>query len=232
MNVIDLARNALKDDEESQIRDLMRTLGGNPGVSYGPLWRWLPQLFDLKTNLPGLPTRQHWTTIERSVARLRQRDGGARLLEVLGAIHAWATENDVRAGERDWGGFSLGTVQEPIRCWPDLVLELDGKPAIPFVDPRKRRSCGSLGRHFVFSLQHHRLRARFQEFVGARLVVLHCPNDRVVMHEYSGEALVPFDELCDRIRRTHELREEARRRKQQKRLKRASGDDTQADLPL
>jgi hypothetical protein len=94
-----------------------------------------------------------------------------------------------------------------------LVLSIDGRPLVPFFDPRRTKALTVQGRRFVFSVMHERIRAADPDFAEVVLAIVQFSlsekGPRIpILHIDDGIVLFTFDELDQMVRETYELWQE------------------------
>ena len=110
-----------------------------------------------------------------------------------------------------------------VSYWLPLILVLDERLIIPFLDPRRSHGLTGEGRRFAYSMIHEKARVIDPDLADAGLLifqVVSVDDKRVLRTRFAGElSLMSYDELDARVSETYadwELvqaeREEERRR--------------------
>ena len=101
-----------------------------------------------------------------------------------------------------------------VAYWWPFVMVIDGRPMIPFFDPRRSRRLTNLGRRFVFSMMNEAIRVRDPDLSEVQLGIFQFepPIDddgvqRRVLRLYTddGLTLLGFDELDEMISVTYSI---------------------------
>lgn len=126
-----------------------------------------------------------------------------------------------------------------IGCWDRLVLDLGGRPVIPFFDPRRSSSkLTSLGKRVGFSIMHHNIRAMDDDYANSRLAIVQFDDAktgaRAAGITYDDEfELFGYDELDQMITDTYRMWDEiCEGREEDSRKHDADHDDAGDPLPM
>ena len=97
-----------------------------------------------------------------------------------------------------------------VSYWLPVILNIEGKAAVPFIDPRRSRGLEKEGRRFVFSMMHERIRVDDEDYANVRFVILKFPgsDDNVrapVLYVDDGIELYSREQLESMVTETYEL---------------------------
>jgi hypothetical protein len=206
---IDLARIApLARDLKRRALEQMRL--GRPPYSYGPMRGSLSDLTNVQADLTGPMGRTPWKKIAEVISRAAKSDleEEANLCAAEGLFNFSEAANLV--GRRhDIFPLALG-VSTKVSYWQPAILTLDGKPTIPFYDPRRAKALTSDGRRFVFSVMHERIRAADPDFADVGFAIFQFSKPAkgartpMLSYDHSFE-LFGFDDLEEMVRETYQL---------------------------
>lgn len=187
-----------------QLRD------GYPPFSYKPLYAHLHDIFNIQPPLFGPVKPTDWHVIEKSL-RKRCRPGNETdaNLGVARGLYDWIVENGIKGRKQDFYPLPMG-VGGSVSYWLKLILEIEGQPTVPYVDPRRARGLGKDGRHFAFSMMHQRIRVGDVDYADVRFAILKFPNsdDDVrapVLHFDDGIEPFTRDQLESMVAGTYDL---------------------------
>jgi hypothetical protein len=206
---LDLARIAPMG--AAQKRNALRQIKlGHPPYSLNPMRQSFSDICNIEAGLFPSMARTPWSAISRQIARrCRSEDEEKANLAVGLALYKYASERGVHGRAQDFFPLALG-VGRKISYWAKAVIAIDGKPFIPFVDPRKAPRLWAEGRRFVFSAMHEHIRAADPDFADVGLTILQFkegPDEtRVVVPHFSdGIELFSFDQLDAMVRETYSI---------------------------
>jgi hypothetical protein len=143
---------------------------------------------------------------------------------VAECLYHFAANNNVRAKRHHIAPFQLsGAVGIEVSYWLPLILVLNDRLAIPFLDPRRSHGLTSEGRRFTFSMINEKARIIDPDLFDADLLIFDVGSidgRRVLKTHFAGfSPLMSYDELDTRVSETYadwEIvlaeREEERRR--------------------
>lgn len=178
---------------------------GRPPYSYKPVRQSLPDLLNLETGLFGPAAPVSFERVAETIrANSRFPDEAVANIRVAAGLHA-----------QGWHGRSQSfpamgtTIGHRLTYWTHVVLAIDGRPVIPFFNPR-RSTLSPDARRFVFSMMHEQIRAADPDYAEAALCICHFTapktGDRVLRPTYdTGIALYTFDELQAMVAETYAI---------------------------
>lgn len=124
-----------------------------------------------------------------------------------------------------------------VQCWNRLLLEIDGRPVIPFFDPRRSSSrLTPLGRRVALSIMHESIRAMDADHTGTRLAIVQYADTKRSTRKASityddGVELFGYDELDAMIAETYRMWAEICAGREEEAHRRADEGDDAADAP-
>jgi hypothetical protein len=218
-------------DVELKYRALQVLKEGWGPFSYDPTKLTAPDTFNAQLELFGAAEPTSLDQIRRRIIALSRRgdEEATANLEVTECLHKYAVDNNVRAKRYDISPYNLsGAVGIHYSFWLPLVLVVDDRLMIPFIDPRRTRGLSAIGRRFTFSMAHHRARVLYPDLADAELAIFAFP---VMTDPYRGEcrrlrtylagggSLFSYEELDRMVAETYQIweqvlaerRDEARR---------------------
>ena len=205
----DLARIAPMERDRKRIC-LEQLRSAYPPFSYRPLHAHLHELFNVQPTLFGPVKPTDWSIIEDSL-RKRCKNGGetAANLSVARGIYDWIVDNEIEGRTQEFFPLSMGAGGN-VSYWLPVILNIEGKAAVPFIDPRRSRGLEKEGRRFVFSMMHERIRVDDEDYANVRFVILKFPgsDDNVrapVLYVDDGIELYSREQLESMVTETYEL---------------------------
>ncbi len=178
---------------------------GRPPYSYKPLRQSFPDLLNLETGLFGPPAPVSFECIAKTIrANSRFPKEAEANIGVAAALY-----------DQGWRGrpqnfVAMGTtIGQRLTYWTPAVLAIDGRPVIPFFNPR-RTPLPPHGRRFVFSMMHEQIRAADPDYAEAAFCIcqfsVHKTGERAVLPTFdAGVALYSFDELQSMVAETYAI---------------------------
>lgn len=178
---------------------------GRPPYSYKPVRQSFPDLLNLEMGLFGLPTLVPFDHIAETIRTNSRFPEEAKVnIRVAAGLYA-----------QNWRGRpqnfpAMGTtIGQRLTYWTPAVLAIDGRPVIPFFNPR-RTPLSPHGRRFVFSMMHEQIRAADPDYASATLCICHFSTpktgERVLRPTYDvGVAFYSFDELQTMVAETYAI---------------------------
>jgi hypothetical protein len=183
------------------------------GIDAGPLsagaTTTLPQLL---SHIRSLCTRGD----EEYLANIRVGEG----------LFNWAQEKEITGRRLDIYPFALG-VADKVTYWSQVVVGIDRRPCIPFIDPRRSPKLTRAGRKFVHSVMHERIRVADPDLADVGLAIIQFENTekgprRPVVH-LEEETLFTYDELAEMTRETYVIWHEILEERDEETRRRAAG---------
>jgi hypothetical protein len=171
------------------------------------------------------------TTVEQLLAQIRafSTRGEEEVLaniRVAEGLFNWAKEHGVTGRRHEILPFALG-VADRVAYWSPVVIGIGGRPSIPFIDPRRDPKLTAIGKRFVHSVMHERIRVADPDYADVGLAIVQFENSekgprRPKVH-LEGDTLFTFDELADMTRETYVIWEEVLGERDEETRRRASG---------
>jgi hypothetical protein len=210
LSEIDLARIGPLDKEEKLHR--LRVLkAGRPPHTYNPLRASLGDILNLQPEMFGsggeyTPWDQIAADIEKHSTSESETDFN---LAVAEALYDFGVEKQVRSYSKPIDPWAVGYGQS-VKYWWNLYTVIEKRPCFVFVDPRISNPLTQVGRKFVLSLMHERIRVPDPDFADSRLLVVQFGradlSKRVIrLFEPTDSGLFGFDELNEMIDETYRL---------------------------
>lgn len=212
-----MARIAPLDD--AQQRHELAAISGNGGYAfyegvknnYGAIFNVQPPLF----RTPKLTWQQIKTQIRASCTSSRKSEV-ERNQEVGKALYQYARAHNVVGAEVHFRPLALGMFGTVMFSLP-IMLKIDGKNAIPFIDARQTKGLTEAGRRFVFSVNHTHIREQHPDYAGVGFVIFQFPNIprsplKAVAHFDGGVELWDTKAIEEMVNRTYRTRVEVLKR--------------------
>ncbi|PWB89855.1 hypothetical protein C5688_13530 [Methylocystis sp. MitZ-2018] len=209
---LDLARIApLPTDQKWHALRQMKM--GYPPYSYQPTRRSQLEILNVEAGPLGIVPRAPWAQIAEEISK-RSRTDAEELanLTVAHALYCFADDHSVAGRRHEFFPLAVG-LSGKVSYWIPAVISVDGRPAIPFIDPRRGKKLTSEGRRFAFSVMHERIRAADPDFSEVELAIIqfgtHGQGESVVrtpnLHTATGVELFDFDTIDAMVRETYEI---------------------------
>jgi hypothetical protein len=178
---------------------------GKPPYSYKPVRQSLPDLLNLEMGLfgPSAPVPfERIADIIRANSRFQAEEDAN--IRVAAGLHAQAWR-----GRPQPFPAMMTTIGQRLTYWTPAVLAIDGRPVIPFFNPR-RSPLPEHGRRFVFSMMHEQIRVADPDYAAAALCICHFAashtGTRAVRPIYdTGVDLYSFDQLQEMVAETYAI---------------------------
>lgn len=139
---------------------------GRPPYSYKPVRQSFPDLLNLEMGLFGPPAPVPFERIAETIrTNSRFSDEAEANIRVAAGLYA----QNWRGRPQDFPAMGTSTGQRPT-YWTPAVLAIDGRPVVPFFNPR-RGPLSPHGRRFVFSMMHEQIRAADPDYASAALCI-------------------------------------------------------------
>jgi hypothetical protein len=209
---IDLARIApLSTDQKRRALEQMRL--GRPPYSYAPMRGSLSDLTNVQADLAGPLTRTPWDKVANVISRASRSDAEESAnLRVAQGLFDFAESSQLIGRRHDIFPLALG-VSTKVTYWQPAILTLDGRPVVPFYDPRRAKILTADARRFVFSVMHERIRAADPDFSEVGLAIFQFapsvkgPRTPIIFSDTSVE-LFTFDDLDEMVSETYRMWQE------------------------
>ena len=122
------------------------------------------------------------------------------------ALYKFAELHEIRGLQHDFLPLPVG-LREKVTYWSQAVVSIDGKPTIPFIDPRLSKRLSGIGRRFAFSAQYERFRVD-EDLKEVRFAIIQFrgldDGSRVArMYTSDNVAIIPFEELKKMVAETY-----------------------------
>ncbi|MCQ1834855.1 type VI toxin-antitoxin system SocB family DNA replication inhibitor toxin [Neorhizobium galegae] len=208
----DLARlGPLSDDmKRSALRQMKGTFST---FSYKHVRSVFNDIFNVQLGMFGPVSATPWAALEAQLTKTCKP--GAELrnnLQIGKALHNYATSMNIKGRHHDFFPMPMG-VGKKVSFWLPMVLALDSKPYVIFIDPRRSKGLTQLGRRFAFSMMHERIRAADEDFADINLGIIRFEDDdeggrSVRFFSDEGIDLYSLDELESMVASTYRIWQE------------------------
>lgn len=132
-------------------------------------------------------------------------------LQIAKALHDYATSCSIMGRRHEFFAMPMGAGRK-VSFWLPMILAIEAKPYAVFIDPRRTKGLTELGRRFVFSMMHERIRAADEDFASVNLgIIRFTDNDdsRVVrLFSDEGVKLYSLGELEAMVASTYRIWQE------------------------
>lgn len=199
--------------EAQQRTQLQQMKVGRPPFSYTPLRGCFHDIFNIQPEMFGPVRPTDWSIIEASLRKKCKSDDELKSnVAVARGLHQFATDANLLGRSHEFFPLAMGAGRK-VAYWLPMVLAHEGRPLVPFIDPRRSRGLTREGRRFVFSMMHERVRAADPDFEGVDLAIFQFSNSgddqrNPVLHTDRGVSLYSLDELDAMISKTYALWQE------------------------
>ena len=165
---IDLASIApLPPDQKRRALEALRL--GRPPYSYAPVRFSLSNILNLEAGMFEDVGRVPYARIAEAISKkAKSAAEEAANLRVASGLYAFATNTRLRGRRQDFFPMAIG-VGASVVYWHSAVLMVDDRPLVPFFDPRRSKLLTRVGRQFVFSTMHQRIREDSPDFTDVQL---------------------------------------------------------------
>jgi hypothetical protein len=185
-------------------------------VNYQPVRHSEPDIFNARGELLGEAREADLEVIKDRIRRDRATRNEATEranLEVAECLHERAIKKRIQARRYHISPFVLsGAAGIKLVYWSPQVLVIDRRLHVLFIDPRRGHGLTPKGRHFAFSMMHHRARAVYLDLEAAELLIFQFPMDdkkqRILVDHTASkldQPLFDYDELEQRVRETYTM---------------------------
>jgi len=155
-----------------------------------------------------------WKQIEAAIIKASRTDEEQRNnIQVAKALHKFTIEGSVIGRKHDFFPMHIG-VGKKVSLWLPMVLAVQQRPHIIFVDPRRTKGLTEAGRKFVFSMMHESIRVADADFAGVTLGIIRFKDDNekkereVQFYTDRDTTLFTLDELENMVAETYRLWQE------------------------
>ena len=195
-----------------QRKNLEQVIGGNARVWYRPVQDMYHDIFNVGSGLLGPAVPTSWSTIEKLLLR---KCGSGPLLKhnsaVARALYEYCIREKVRGYAHDFGPMFMGSAAGNVFYWLPMILVLNGRATVVFIDPRRPASqLGLDSRRFVLSMMHEHIRKTDPDYANVQLAVIQCSDGggvagAPILHTDKGVTLYSHNELQDMVDATYKL---------------------------
>lgn len=209
LHEIDLARIAPLPLDQ-QRRQLTQIRHGRPPFSYGPLRSCFHDIFNVQLEMFSPVDATEWTVIESLLRRkCRSADELKANLAVAKGLHEFGSRSEVLGRTQEFFPLAMGAGQK-VAYWLPMVLSIEGRAVVPFIDPRRSKGLTREGRRFAFSMMHERVRAADPDYETVGLAIVQFGDviedqRAVVVHMDDGTTLFSIDQLEMMVNSTYAL---------------------------
>lgn len=178
---------------------------GWPPYSYKPVRKSFPDLLNLEMDLFGAPAPVSFECIAKTIhANSRFTEEAEANIRVAAGLYV----QNWRGRRQDFPAMGT-TIGQRLTYWTPAVLAIEGRPVIPFFNPR-RVPLPPHGRRFVFSMMHEQIRAADPDYAEVAFCICHFSTqktgERVLRPTFDvGVALYSFDELQAMVAETYAI---------------------------
>lgn len=223
----DLARIAPLDEDmkRSQLRQMK---GGFSTFSYKHVRGCFNEIFNVEPPMFG-PSEP--TPFQKIKDRLsRQCKAGVEFennKKIAEALHHYATGEGIKGRHHEFFPMSMG-VGRKVSFWLPMILAIEERAHVLFIDPRRTKGLTAAGRRFAFSMMHERIRVADPDFADVRLGIVRFTDgdegDRVVrLYTDEGVDLYPLDELEAMVASTYRMWQEVVEEREAESRRRSTG---------
>jgi len=130
-------------------------------------------------------------------------------LKVARGACRFVAENKLEGERHDFLPLHLGAAGK-VTYWLPMVVVIDGRPTVPFVNPRVGASLDPVSRRFVFSVMKERIRELGGDYADVRLAILEFEKvmthgvHKVLPYYDDGVDLYSFEDLEKMVKRVYE----------------------------
>ena len=206
---LDLARIApMPRDQKRHALEQMKN--GWPPYSYDPLRQSILDILNVSAGPLAVLPRTPWAFIAAEIAhRSKSDDERTANLRAGEGLFNFAEEYELVGNRHEFFPLALGLTEKVI-YWSPVVVAIDGRPVVPFFDPRRTKKLTADGRRFVFSVMHERIRVADPDFSDVRFAVMQFENTKIGVRpakSYFDDGLVlwDFNQLDEMVRETYEV---------------------------
>lgn len=196
---------------QQQKRNALEALNlGYPPYSYAPVRGSLSDILNIRAGMFGALPRTPWARLKDTIAKRCRKDSEEDAnLRVGEGLFKYVDDKSITGRRQEIYPLALG-VGTKVVYWHQVLLTIDRRPVIPFFDPRRTKALTTVGRRFVFSVMHERIRAADPDYSGVALGVVQFavtpkgPREPNLFLD-DGEVLFTFEELDEMVRETYEM---------------------------
>lgn len=183
---------------------------GRPPFSYRPVRGYHLDIFNVQPEMfaPVGPTP--WHVIEARLGKAcRSAEELTANLHVAKGLHEFAERANIIGRSQEFFPLAMSAMHK-VEYWLPMVLVIDERPMVPFIDPRRSRGLTRAGRRFVFSVMHERIRAADPDFATVQFGIIRFGDTDghrrpTIVHMDEGVDLFSFDEIERMVAETYDL---------------------------
>lgn len=165
---IDLARITTM-PRDGQRKPLEQIRYGRPPFSYAPFRSRYHDIFNVQPAMFGPVAPTDWAIVEANLRRkCKSNEEITANLRVAKGLHEFTTAAQIMGRAQEFFPMAMSTGRK-VTYWLPMILAIDERPLVPFIDPRRSRSLTKEGRRFVFSMMHERIRAADPDYANVGL---------------------------------------------------------------
>jgi hypothetical protein len=150
-----------------------------------------------------------WTEIEHDITKAAKSESELHFnLAVAESLYRFGHNQEAHSYKKLTPPWAVGFGQV-VAYWWNFYTVLDSTPCFLFVDPRLTAPLTAVGRRFVFSLMHERIRVVDPDFASARLLIAQFGKPvggvRPTQLFEAGDDLFSMDALNEMIDETYRM---------------------------
>lgn len=180
----------------------------------------IADVFGLGFPLTGAGSPTPFRVIERTLAqKCRFEQQRTCLLTAAEALHQFIAREGITGRHRQFSKMYMGRAAGHLVYWSPMVLNVEGRPTVIFVDTRRSGRLSKNGIRFVLSMMNEHIRANDPDYANVRLAVLQIEyinnNTTELFFNFDdGVALFSLPELQSMIDRTYVIWDDLHRGQQ------------------
>jgi hypothetical protein len=192
LSEIDLARIAPMNPMARE--QALRSLGARGFPYYKGVLLSLADTFNVEMNARFSTQPSSWPQVENFIRHnCAQKEAIIESnVEIGRALFEWGAKHEITGVRNSFRPMALSPSAGTVAYWHDIILRIDGKLFVPFIDPRKANCLTPEGRRFVFSLQHTHIHEN-PDFANIGFVIFQFTNPKIG----NREAISHFSDGCE-----------------------------------
>lgn len=201
---------------------------GHPPISYAPVRSGIHDILNVQPEMFGQVSPTAWATVQALIKKKsRSEEEEISNLRVALGLHRFATETQIFGRELSFPPLAMG-MGRGVVYWDKMVLYLNGRPLIPFFDPRRTRGMTSNARRFAFSMMHERIREADPYYNGVTFGIFQFGDVRgdcrkVTLHTDEEAKRYTLDQMEEMVNATYQLWREVLTAREEEAHRAASG---------
>lgn len=206
---IDLARIAPQ-PEDMKRRSLEKMKGGFAPFSYSPFRAFYHDIFNIQPAMFGPVGMTEWKVVQQNIRRKSRTDEEcAHNLLVARGLHEYVSRERIKGRAHDFRTMAMGAGGR-VSLWCPMILEVESRPLVPFIEPRRSYGLGAEGRRFAFSMMHEHIRAADEDYAEVCFGIIKFGESDgqrrpVTLHKDDGVRLFSLDELAAMVAATYRI---------------------------